>query len=352
MKVFIQTFGCTFNQRDSENICGVLLESDFEIVESIEQADIIIVNSCGVKSKTQNKVVSFINSIPESKKVFVGGCLPRMIDLRRLCPRIEAVFDANTIMSLPKIIESPSDMRSDKKESRINAPIKRRKKSVAIIPICQGCLGDCSYCSVRFARGSLKSYSKEDILKEVRDAVAQGCKRINLTAQDTGCWGIDFGSTLPELLDAVLAVDGNFIVRLGMANPNFVKLYLPELIRIFKSDKMLKFLHVPVQSGSNRVLKDMRRKYSADDFRDIVKAFNKETPDICISTDVIVGYPSETEDDFQQTIELLKDTRPKIVNISKFGSRPRTDAAEMKQIATEEIKRRSALLHQITESFS
>ncbi len=345
MKVFVKTFGCAFNQRDSENICGVLIDEGFEIVDSIDGADVVVVNSCGVKSITQNRVISFIDSVPEGKKVFVGGCLPRMRDLRKLSSHIDAVFDTNTILSLPKILKKPADLKSDIKEDRINAPIKRSKEGVAIIPICQGCVGECSYCSVRFARGPLKSYTKNNIIKEVKRSVASGCRRINLTAQDTGCWGMDIGDSLPGLLEAVLAVDGDFIVRLGMANPNFVNKHLKELIRLFKSGKMLKFLHVPVQSGSDKVLKEMKRKYSVGDFRRVVVAFRKEIPGICISTDVIAGYPSETEEDFQETVRLLKEVRPEIVNISKFGPRPGTPAAKLRQISTKEIKRRSVLLH-------
>lgn len=344
MRVYVKTFGCAHNQRDSENICGILVEGKFELVDSVDSADIVVVNSCGVKAKTQNRVASFVNSIPEGKRVFVGGCLPRMVNVRSLCPRVEAVFDPNTILSLPKVIDEAKDVRSDVKEHRLNAPIRRKSGDTAIIPISQGCLGDCTYCSVRFARGPLKSYPADDIVREVQSAVADGCSRINLTAQDTGCWGVDIGSSLPALLKEVVAVEGDFVIRVGMMNPDFAKGYVDELVEIFKSDKILKFLHIPVQSGSDKVLKEMHRKYTISDFEGIVSVFRKEIPGICISTDIIVGYPSETEEDFQETVKMLAEVRPEIVNISKFGSRPRTLAAGLKQLPTQEIKRRSVLL--------
>jgi len=345
MRVFVRTFGCNFNKRDSENICGVLLERGFKIVDSVDDAETVVVNSCGVKSVTQDRVVSFINSLPRGKRVIVGGCLPRMVDVRELCPWVEAVFDPNTILSLPGIMGAPADIMSDAKENRLNVPVRREDTDVAIIPISQGCLGECAYCSVKFARGSLKSYAKDEIVREVRKAVASGCRRINLTAQDTGCWGVDIGDKLPNLLEAVLAVEGDFIVRLGMANPDFIRRHLKELIEIFKSEKMLRFLHVPVQSGSDKVLREMRRDYSVDDFSVIVKEFRKVIPEIYISTDIIVGYPSETEEDLQCTAGMLKELRLGVVNISRFGPRPGTPAAGMKQLSREEIKRRSMVLH-------
>ncbi|MFH0752706.1 MAG: tRNA (N(6)-L-threonylcarbamoyladenosine(37)-C(2))-methylthiotransferase [archaeon] len=349
MKVFVKTFGCVCNHRDSENICGILLENDFEVVDSVDESDIVVVNSCGVKTVTQNRVVSFINSLPEDKKVFVGGCLPRMVDLKKICPGVDAVFDPNTILSLPDILRESKDVSSDEKEGRLNIPIKRMKKSVANIPICQGCLGECTYCSVRFARGELKSYPKDEILREVRDAVSEGCTRINLTAQDTGCWGLDIGDSLPNLLREVLAVKGDFIVRVGMMNPDFAKKYLKDLVEIFKSEKVLRFVHVPVQSGSDKVLGDMGRKYSVDDFKGVVAAFRKGIPKICISTDVIVGFPSETEVDFRETVELIKETRPDIVNISRFGARLGTPAAELEQLSDREVKGRSVLLDRVVK---
>ena len=349
MDVFVSTFGCTFNKRDSENICGVLLERGFKVVDSVGDAGIVVVNSCGVKSVTQDKVVSFINSLPGDKRVVVGGCLPRMLNIRKLCPRVEAVFDTNTILSLPEILGAPADIMSDTKEHRLDVPIKRKNKDVAIIPISQGCLGKCAYCSVKFARGSLKSYSKDEIVREVRKAVASGCNRINLTAQDAGCWGMDIGDKLPNLLRSVLAVEGDFIVRLGMANPNFIGMHLKELAEIFKSGKMLRFLHVPVQSGSDKVLKEMHRDYSVDDFRVIVKEFRKAVPDIYISTDIIVGYPSETEVDLQDTADLLRELKLGVVNISRFGPRPGTVASKMVQLSREEIKRRSMILHELVK---
>lgn len=351
MKVFIKTFGCELNRADSEVIAGLVSKAGFELVDSLEKADVVIVNSCGVKLPTQNKVLSYIEKVPKSKKLVVGGCLPKMLNIKFYAPNTDLVFDNNSITKIVNIIKEDKSFLSDKKESRINLPIVRIKKEIAIIPISQGCLGSpCSYCSVKKARGDLKSYKKEDILKQVRKAVSEGCKKIRLTAQDTGCWGKDFGEKLPDLLKSVLAVEGSFEVRLGMSNPNYVLEYLDDMVKVYKSPKMKKFLHIPVQSGSDKVLEDMKRKYVVDDFKKIVTRFRKEIPDICIATDIIVGFPTETVEDFNKTVEIVKEVKPEVLNLSKFCPRPDTVASNMKQLLSQEVKRRSVILHKVWKS--
>lgn len=351
MKIFIKTFGCELNRADSEVMAGLLHKSGFKLVSSIKNSDVVVVNSCGVKLPTQNKVIDYIKKIPKNKKVVVGGCLPKMLNVKFYAPNISLVFDNNTVTRIIDVIRKEKSFSSDKKEYRINNPIVRIRKKVAIIPIAQGCLGaPCSYCSVKNARGSLKSYRKEDILKQVRKAVKQGCKKIRLTAQDTGCWGKDINNKLPELLKAVLKVKGNFEIRLGMSNPNYVLEYLDEMVEIYKNPKMKKFLHIPVQSGSDNVLKDMKRKYSVEDFKKVVEKFRKEIPKISIATDVIIGFPTETVEDFEKTLKLVKEVKPEVLNISKFGTRPNTIAGNMKQLLSQEIKKRSVMLHKIWKS--
>jgi MiaB-like tRNA modifying enzyme len=351
MKVFIKTFGCELNRADSEVIAGLVNKAGFELVDSIEKADVVIVNSCGVKLPTQNKVLDYIKKVPKNKKLIVGGCLTKMLNVKFYAPNIDLVFDTNSITKIVSLIRKNKSFLSDKQESRIGLPIVRIKKEIAIIPINQGCMGSpCSYCSVKKARGELKSYKKEDILKQVEKAVEEGCKKIRLTAQDTGCWGKDFGEKLPDLLKSVLDIKGSFEVRLGMSNPNYVLEYLDEMIKVYKNPKMKKFLHIPVQSGSDKVLEDMKRRYTVDDFKKIVTRFRKEIPNICIATDVIIGFPTETVEDFNKTVDLVKEVEPEVLNISKFCPRPDTVASNMKQLLSQEIKRRSVILHKVWKS--
>lgn len=342
MKIFIKTFGCTLNQRDSENISGILKKEGFQLSEE-GNADIIIVNSCGVKSTTQNRVVSYINR--QVKPVFVGGCLPRMINLKQLTPNVRGFFDTNSITKIGKQIKNNLlENYSLNKENRLNIPIQRGR-NIAIIPISQGCLGNCHYCSVKFARGSLKSYSEQDILEEVNQVLKEDYKKIYLTSQDTGCYGKDINTNLSSLLKKIISLDGNFKIRLGMANPEHLYPIREDLVEIFKSDKIIKFLHVPVQSGSNKVLKEMNRKYTIEQFKKIINLFKKQIPGISISTDIIVGYPTETERDFEDTIQLIQEIRPEVLNLSMFAPRPNTAASKLKQLKSEIIKERSEIIH-------
>ncbi len=351
MKVFIKTFGCELNRADSEVISGLLNKAGFELVSILEKADVVIVNSCGVKLPTQNKVLYYIKKVPKNKKLVVGGCLPKMLSIKFYAPNVDLVFDTNSITKIVSLIRKNKSLLSEKKEYRIGMPVVRIKKEIAIIPIAQGCLGSpCTYCSVKKARGDLKSYRKEDILRQVRKALKEGCKKVRLTSQDTGCWGKDFGQNLPNLLESVLAVEGSFEIRLGMSNPNYILEYLDEMIKVFKNSKMKKFLHIPVQSGSDRVLNDMKRKYSVNDFNKVVESFRKKISDICIATDVIVGFPTETVEDFNKTLDLIKEVKPEVLNISKFGARPNTVAANMEQLPSQEVKRRSVILHNLWKS--
>lgn len=334
MKVYVKTFGCNLNKRDSENIKGVLQEAGFTLTNE-EDADVIVVNSCGVKQKTQSRVISYINK--HKKNVYVGGCLPRMLDLKNRC-NAKGYFDTNSILKIAKQIrnEKPESF-SNKKENRLNKPLVRTYKDIMIIPISEGCLGNCAYCSTKLARGNLKSYPIKEIIKEVKN---NEFETVYLTSQDCGCYGLDIGTNLVELLEAILAVDKKFKIRLGMMNPEHVLKILDPLIKLYNHEKIIKFIHIPIQSGSDKVLKDMGRKYSVSDFKKVVTKFRK-VEGLHISTDIIAGYPTESEQDFEKTKELLTWLKPEVLNLSRFGSRPNTAAAKLKQLSTQEVKKRS-----------
>ncbi len=345
MKIFVKTFGCTLNQGDSEVIKGILNKEGRALVNSESEADLIIVNTCGVKTPTQNRVISYLKKISKNKKVIVGGCLPSMLNIKEYVPNILGTFGPNSILKIKDFVKNTKNQAISDRKPRIKAPRLRFDKEVAIIPISQGCLGrPCSYCSVKSARGNLKSYKKSAILKEVEKSVKEGCAIIKITAQDTGCWGKDINDNLPNLLKSILKVKGNYKIRLGMMNPNYAFGYLDDLVRLYKNKKMMKFLHIPVQSGSDKVLADMKRGYKIKDFNKVVKRFRKEITGISIATDIIVGYPTESEGDFKKTLKLVKAVKPEVLNISKFAPRPNTYAATLKQLNIEEINKRSKLL--------
>ena len=345
-KVFIKTFGCQSNYGDSETLAGLLYNKGFQIVNDLNEANLVIVNSCGVKGITQNRVLSFVNSISKTKKVYVGGCLTSMINIEKYCKDITGHFNTNSIIKFSDILKEKEKIKiySREKESRILKPVIRKDQELAIMNISQGCLNNCSFCSTKLSRGILRSYEVKDIVKAVEDSVKSGCKKIYLSSQDNGCYGLDIGTNLPSLLKEIVKIPGNFEVRVGMGNPRFLPRFLDELIEVYKNDKVMKFLHIPIQSGSNKILKEMKRGNTVEDFIKIIKVFRKEIPGMSIATDIIIGYPTETEEDFQETLKLIDDIKPEVLNISKYGKRPGTFAAGLKQLPSQEIKRRSLIL--------
>ena len=211
---------------------------------------------------------------------------------------------------------------------------------IEIVPINEGCLGKCDYCKTKFARGHLRSYPIKDIVNHVRNAVNTGAKEIWLTSQDTACYGYDIDTNIVNLLRELIKIPKDFRIRLGMGNPDFLPDYLGELIEVYKSEKIYKFIHIPIQSGSDKVIKAMKRNYTIESFVNIVEKFKKHFPKITIATDIIVGYPDETDEDFEKTLELIKQMRFDVLNISRFWYRPDTLAAKKKKLPTLKVKNR------------
>ncbi len=346
MKVKIITFGCSNNLAESEIMCGLLERAGHKIVDSGE--DVRIVNVCSVKGPSLNKGLKEVKA--SKVPVVVAGCIP--------AESIEAIKKARSDLSLlsthnfdriVEIAEKTSkglyvEVMEKGKKIKVCLPKIRKNPIVNIVPIASGCKGECTYCSVRPIKGKLFSYEESLIVEEVRNSVAEGCREIWLTAQDTGAYGLDIGSSLPKLLKKVLSLDGDFKVRLGMANPNFIHRYLDEMIEIFKHPKMFRFLHIPVQSGSDRILWMMKRPYNSAQYRKIVSKLKEAYPDIAISTDIIAGFPTETEEEFMESVKLILDTKPDVLNLSKYWLRPGTEAAALKPIDGATMKLRSAII--------
>ncbi len=347
-KVYVKSFGCSTNLADGEVIAGCLKHAGYEITQNPSEAEILIYNTCAVKSPTEDKMVNILKKIPENKKLVVTGCLP-LINLERLQKevRFNGVIGPSPGSEIVNIVrrvengEKPLVLRNDLKPS-LSLPRVTVSPVSRIIPIAYGCLGACSFCCVRFARGKLRSQPMDEILEQVKKAVKGGVKEIWLTAQDLAVYGKDLGLTLPVLLNKVLKeVKGDFFVRLGMMNPHNVLEILDELIEVYKNDKIFKFLHLPVQSGDDEVLGLMNRFYTVKDFKRIVFSIRKKIPRLTLATDMICGFPGETEEAFRRSLRLIEEVKPDIVNISKFYPRPRTPAERMKQLPSWEVKNRS-----------
>ncbi|MFH0835617.1 MAG: tRNA (N(6)-L-threonylcarbamoyladenosine(37)-C(2))-methylthiotransferase [Candidatus Micrarchaeota archaeon] len=331
MRILLKTYGCTLNQAESSEIKQALAGA-FQFVDSVRAADVVIVNSCGVKDATENRIIDFLEAIPKSKRVIVCGCLTK-------------INEARVRQAVPKALLLGPNAASEVAASLGVTPSKKTAKIeprvVASIGIATGCLGACTYCGTKLARGNLKSKSVARVVSEVEAAVASGAREIRLTAVDCGCYGLDRGTDLPALLNEVAKIDGDFRVRVGMMNANHLKGLLPAFVSAFKSPKFFKFFHLPVQSGSNGVLRHMHRPYSIAEFKRVVLRLRKEFPDAVFATDVIVGYPTETQADFEKTLALLRELKFDVVNVSKFCRRSGTPAFKLKPLATEIVKKRS-----------
>jgi MiaB-like tRNA modifying enzyme len=358
-KVFIESYGCSANLSDSQVISGLLKENGFEIVNSPKKSDLNIINTCIVKNPTEQRMIHRIRELTKLKKpLIVAGCMPKTS--QKLIEKINfnaSMIGPDSIEGIVGVATATIEGRKifflkDLRKPKICLPKIRLNPIINIVPIAIGCLGDCSYCSVKFAKGRLFSYPKEKIIEEVRIAVKSGCKEIWITSQDNSCYGKDINSSLPELLNEVCKIDGEFFVRVGMMNPTHAKDILNQLIESYRNEKIFKFLHLPVQSGSNRILEKMKRYYKIEDFIEIVNKFRKEIPNLTLSTDIIAGFPTETEEDFNQTISLIEKIKPDIVNISKFGARPKTEVANLKQLDMKVVNERSSILHNLVKKIS
>jgi len=353
MRVLVKSFGCSTNSADGEVLAGCLAEAGYKLVDTVEAADIVIYNTCAVKGPTENRMMEVLKRVPPDKKLIVAGCLP-LINFERLCKEVnfdgvlgpaagEKIVDALMRVLNGEKVVALQDAANAK--PNLDLPRLRLNPVVGIVPINYGCLGSCAYCCVVFARGRLRSYGLPEILDRVERDVAMGIREFWITSQDTACYGRDIETNLAELLKALCEVEGEFRIRVGMMTPNLAKNILEDLIQTFQNEKIFNFIHLPVQSGDNQVLKRMRRFYSTDDFKEVVNAFRNSFSEVTVATDVICGFPGETEEAFERTLRLIEDVKPDIVNVSKFFARPRTAAAEMHEdfVSSPEIKRRSGL---------
>ncbi|MBI4453560.1 tRNA (N(6)-L-threonylcarbamoyladenosine(37)-C(2))-methylthiotransferase [Candidatus Woesearchaeota archaeon] len=363
-RICILTFGCSLNISDSEVMSGLLEKHKFKMVKTVDEADLVIVNSCTVKHATEAHFWNLLNKLKEKNKlVVIAGCIAQT-DPEKLSEY--SLIGTTQLTHIHEIVEetlSGNIVKLIAKElnPRLNLPKIRKNHIIEIIPICQGCLGNCTYCKTKAARFELISYNKEAIICQAKQAIKDGVKEIWLTAQDTAVYGKDFDSktdtknnttakcnlTIIDLLKELIALKGNFKIRLGMGNPDHIKLYIGQLIPILQNEKMFQFIHIPVQSGNNFILKDMNRKYTIEEFKEIITKLRISIPNITLATDIIVGYPGETDEQFEDSIKLLKEIKPDVLNRSKYCARPKTVAASLPQLPGSLIKDRSRKLSQV-----
>ena len=348
-KIFVEAYGCSASFADSEMISGLILNGGHTLVDNSSESDLNIVVTCSVKDATANKMIHKIKSL-KSKPLVVAGCFPKAekSTVEKFAENA-SLLGPNSLGKTLQVINSTLNGRKqisleDSDLSKVGLPKVRLNPVVGIVEIASGCMSECTFCQTKLSKGDLSSYRLGDIVRQVQTEIKEGCKEVWLTSTDNGCYGFDIGTDLPSLVNAVVEIPDDFMIRVGMMNPMYMSRIKKDLIESFVNDKVFKFLHIPVQSGSDKVLHDMKRGHTVRTFREIVKRAKERFGNFTISTDVIVGFPSETEEDFQKTVNLLDETRPDVVNLSKYSARPGTEAAEWKQIDVAEVKRRSKII--------
>ena len=348
-KIFVEAYGCSASFADSEMISGLILNGGHTLADDSSESDLNIIVTCSVKDATANKMIHRIKSL-KSKPLVVAGCFPKAekSTVEKFAENA-SLLGPNSLGKTLQVIDSTLNGRKqvsleDSDLSKVGLPKVRLNPVVGIVEIASGCMSECTFCQTKLSKGDLSSYRLGDIVRQVQIEIKEGCKEVWLTSTDNGCYGFDIGTDLPSLVNAVVEIPDDFMIRVGMMNPMYMPRIKEALIESFNNGKVFKFLHIPVQSGSDKVLHDMKRGHTVNTFKEIVKRAKERFGDFTISTDVIVGFPSETEEDFQKTVNLLDETRPDVVNLSKYSARPGTEAAEWKQIDVAEVKRRSKII--------
>ena len=356
-KIWVEAYGCSASFSDSEMISGLIVNGGHTLAENSQDSDLNLIVTCSVKDATANKMIHRIKE-SSSKPLVVAGCLPKAEQktVEKFAENA-SLLGPNSIGKTLQVIKSTLDGKKmvelqDSDVSKIGLPKIRLNPAIGIIEIASGCMSECTFCQTKLAKGELQSYRIGDIVRQVNTELSDGCTEIWLTSTDNGCYGFDIDTDLPELINSVSEIPEKFFIRVGMMNPMYMPRIRDGLLKSFENANVFKFLHVPVQSGSDKVLNDMKRGHTAQTFRDVTDHFRDKFENFTISTDVIVGFPTETEDDFEQTLELLQETKPDIVNLSRYSRRPGTDAAEMKQIDVSEIKRRSKIMYELISKIS
>lgn len=385
MNILIETYGCSANKNDSEIMAGKLERSGYAVVfannlmnlmDFVDGFDVIILNTCVVKEPTLKRMERRIQDLLKTgKTVVLTGCMTKAYPER--IEKITTEFKRkNEKVSISRLFISDIDditktidgflkqkqmkqiNRTEKFEGYRNYEksfkkyIKKRiSPIIGIHQIAKGCIGKCSFCITKIAKGMLKSFEIEEIVNNIEKDVKSGCKEIWLTATDVGCYGLDHGDhKLVDLLKKITEIKGKFFVRIGMMNPNNVLDYLNELLEIYENEKFFKFMHIPLQSGSDKVLKEMKREYKTKDFVKIANIFKKKFPLGVLATDVITGFYNEDEKDFSKTIEIINETRPDIINISRFWPMPKTLAYfKMQMIKKEDKEKENEILKKAKE---
>jgi MiaB-like tRNA modifying enzyme len=339
----IETYGCTSNRGESRAIERRLRDAGHHRVDDETEADVAILNTCTVVETTEDRMLRRARELDAATAdLIVTGCMA--------LAQGEAFEEAGVDARIRHWDEVPRAVGNGECPTATPDAEPVLDGAIGILPIARGCTSDCSYCITKQATGKIDSPPVEENVEKARALVHAGASEIRITGQDTGVYGWDDGERkLHVLLDRICSsIDGDFRVRVGMANPKGVHGIREKLAATFaEHDELYDFLHAPVQSGSDDVLGDMRRQHQVSEFVEVVETFDSHLAEWTLATDFIVGFPTETDHDFEQSMALLREVRPERINVTRFSKRPNTDAAEMKGLGGQVKKNRSKAMSEL-----
>lgn len=369
-KACVVTYGCQQNEADSERIAGMLQAMGYEKTDKEENADIIVVNTCAVRDHAEQRALSITGGYKHLKSknpsliIGVSGCMvskKQSVDrIKRSYPYIDFTFGTEKLWQMPEILYGvmSTQKRSfcpneGKPITMEGIPVLRENPYKAWVSIMYGCNNFCTYCIVPYVRGRERSRRPEDILREVRELVASGCREITLLGQNVNSYGKEFGGEcdFADLLSRICEIEGDYIIRFMTSHPKDASRKLIDTMAA--NPRIARQFHLPVQSGSDRILKAMNRNYTRESYLSLIRYMREKMPDIAISTDIIVGFPGETEEDFEDTLSIVREARYDMMYSFIYSKRGGTPAAEMEdQIPAEVTGKRFPRLLEVQNEIS
>lgn len=353
-KYHIRTYGCQMNERDSETLAGILADLGYTRTASVEEADLILFNTCCVRETAERKIYGRLNELRPLKKkrpdllIGVGGCMAQKDKERVLtkAPHVDFVFGTHNIQELPDLISKAAALSEplvqvweEGQVPLVDLPAQREGKLKAYVTITYGCTNFCTYCIVPYVRGKERSRPPQDIIQEVTELAQEGYKEVTLLGQNVNTYGRDLGKgvSFAQLLREVNQVEGIQRIRYTTSHPRD---FTAEIIAAVRDcDKVCEHFHLPIQAGSNRILQRMNRGYTREEYLQLVERIREEVPDCSITTDIIVGFPGEEEEDFAATLDIVRQVRFDNAFTFVFSPRSGTPAAKMKEQVPEDVKK-------------
>ncbi|MGM0501400.1 MAG: tRNA (N6-isopentenyl adenosine(37)-C2)-methylthiotransferase MiaB [Bacillota bacterium] len=355
-KYFIRTYGCQMNENDSEKLAGVLEEEGYQATDNIKDADIIILNTCCVRENAELKVFGKLGQLKKFKRenpellIGVCGCMMQedhvVEEIKEKYSHVDLVFGTHNIHHFNQLLQEAKqdnnplvEVWDDSKELISEMPVQRSEKYKAKVTIIYGCDNYCTYCIVPYVRGQERSRSAADIIKNIKDLAADGVKEVMLLGQNVNSYGQDLDRDI-DFADLLVQINNiEDLQRIRYMTPHPRDFTDKLIATISNLDKVCEQFHLPVQAGSNKVLKEMNRGYTREDYIELVAKIRAQNPKAAISTDTIVGFPGETEEDFQKTIELYQEIKFDMAYMFNYSKRSGTPAAKKENQVPEEIKK-------------